>query len=138
MLGPPGTVTTGVGLPAGRPSTTNCTGSRSTHRTLLVLPSIRGLEPATSLPAKTKATAWPVAAAAHGTGQGLPLVTDHPACAHCGGSSFVSTVPAQPPVVDVMVLGVAGIDALPDDWLQAATSSSISAHTAIRDRGPMA
>src|SRR5205814_10169230 len=75
MLGPPGTVTTGADLPAGRPSTTNCTGSRSSHKTLLLLPSTRGLGPATSLPGQTNATAAPAAAAAHGTGQRGTLVS---------------------------------------------------------------
>src|SRR5256885_12163700 len=78
MLGPPGTVTTGVDLPDGRPSTVNCTGSRSSHKILLALPSTRGLGPATSLPAKTNATASPEAAAVHGTGQGVPFVCDQP------------------------------------------------------------
>src|SRR6266480_8038610 len=97
MLGPPGTVTTGDDLPDGRPSTTNCTGSRSSHKTLLLLPSTRGLGPATSLPAKTNATASPEAAAVHGTGQGVPFVCDQPLCDHWGGSLIETTVLAQPP-----------------------------------------
>ena len=107
MLGPPGTVTTGVDLPAGLPSTTNGAASRNTHNTLFVEPSTRGLAPATSRVAKTKAMASPAASDVQGTGHGSPFVTVHPVCAHSGGSALVSTVPSQPPeTVSAAWLGV--------------------------------
>src|SRR6266496_4024895 len=78
MLGPPGTVTTGVDLPEGRPSTTNEEASRRTHRTLLALPSTRRRGPATAPPPTTNATASPDAAVVHGAGHGFPIVREPP------------------------------------------------------------
>ena len=97
MLGPPSTLTSGFDSPCGRPTTVKAGASRSSHRTLLVEPSIRGLGPATRCVANKKATASPDILLAQGTGHGVPLVWLQPLCAHVGGSASVSTVPAQPP-----------------------------------------
>lgn len=98
MLGPPFTLTTVWDLPGGKPSTTKLDGSPlATHRTLLLVPSIRGLLPATSCVANRYATASPPVPKAHGTVHGPPFSTFHPPCAQRGGSASVSTVPAQPP-----------------------------------------
>ena len=64
------------------------------------------------------------------------MVTDHPACAHSGGSLLVRAVPAHPPVLEV-ILGGAGIEGFAGA-LQAATSSNTSTQTAHRNRGLMA
>src|SRR5712691_353169 len=99
MLGPPAIVTRGWYSPNGRPSTTTLAPdgeSLTSHSTLLLLPSARGLPPATSLVANKYTMASPCVPKAHGTGHG-PLVRVQPPCAHCGGCASVSTVPAQPP-----------------------------------------
>src|SRR5258708_35069257 len=96
MLGPPGTVTTGWVRPSGRPSTTKDGLSRTTHRTLLLVPFGRR-PPATSWVANTCATASPGVPSAHGTGHGVPFVCVNPPCAHAGGSESLRTVPEQPP-----------------------------------------
>src|SRR2546429_9697324 len=97
MLGPPSTLTSGFDSPCGRPTTVKAGASRSSHRTLLVEPSIRGLGPATRCVANKKATASPDALLAQGTGHGVPLAWLQPPCARVGGSASVSTLPAQPP-----------------------------------------
>src|SRR2546430_17645186 len=97
MLGPPSTLTTGFDWPRGRPSTTKADPSRSSHKTLFVEPSTRGLGPATSRVAKMNAPAAPDRLGAHGTGQGVPFVWDQQLCAPIGGSAPRGPGPAPPP-----------------------------------------
>src|SRR5258708_20208952 len=60
MLGPPFTVTRACVPPGGMPATTKLGAiPLATQSTLLLVPSTRGLAPATSSLAKTKATACP-------------------------------------------------------------------------------
>src|SRR5690242_18721775 len=103
MLGPPATSITGPELASGCALTkkSETARSRTTHRTLLLLPSDRGLPPATSWMANRNATALPPDPIAHGTGQGSPFLWLQPPWAHAGGSPVVSTVPEQPPGSEV-------------------------------------
>src|SRR5438309_6830242 len=127
MLGPPSTLTTGCDWPRGRPSTAKAEPSRSSHKTLFAEPSTRGLGPATSLVAKRNATAAPDGLEAHGTGQGVPFVCDQPPCAHIGGMSLVTTVPAQPPAngCAIELVGV-GVTTTDDGLHPEATSRTIA------------
>ena len=136
MLGPPSTLTTGFVWPRGRPSTMKADPSRSSHKTLFVEPSTRGLDPATSRVAKMNATAAPDTLEAHGTGQGVPFVCDQPLCAHIGGASSVTTVPAQPPAsaCAIELVGV-GVTAAGDRSHPETTSRSNA--TTVRADSPL-
>src|ERR1700730_209641 len=72
MLGPPFTVITACVLPGGIPSTTKFGAMPlATQSTLLFVPSMRGLLPATNSFANRKATDWPPVPSAQVTLHGV-------------------------------------------------------------------